>query len=110
MTSVILLRGSNSMRRHQESVADIAVHVQQFSLQQKPFRIYHGSTNSTRPSTKRLDQMIDTTSLSNILKVDTDTNTALDEPTDPMDKLVEATLQYGLIPPVVMEFPGITAG
>jgi hypothetical protein len=54
--------------------------------------------------------MIDTTSLSNILNVDTDANTALVEPNVPMDKLVDATLQYGLIPPVVMEFPGITAG
>jgi Delta24-sterol reductase len=27
-----------------------------------------------------------------------------------MDRLVEATLKHGLIPPVVMEFPGITVG
>ena len=27
-----------------------------------------------------------------------------------MDRLVEATLKYGLVPPVVMEFPGITVG
>ena len=27
-----------------------------------------------------------------------------------MDRLVETTLKYGLIPPVVMEFPGITVG
>ncbi len=27
-----------------------------------------------------------------------------------MDKLVKATLQHGLVPPVVMEFPGITIG
>lgn len=27
-----------------------------------------------------------------------------------MDRLVEATLEHGLIPPVVMEFPGITVG
>ncbi|KAL1297032.1 hypothetical protein AAFC00_004623 [Neodothiora populina] len=27
-----------------------------------------------------------------------------------MDRLVEATLPYGLVPPVIMEFPGITAG
>ena len=27
-----------------------------------------------------------------------------------MDRLVESTLKYNLIPPVVMEFPGITAG
>ncbi len=36
--------------------------------------------------------------------------TALAEPNVPMDKLVEATLEHGLIPPVVMEFPGITVG
>lgn len=28
----------------------------------------------------------------------------------PMDRLVHTTLKYGLIPPVIMEFPGITAG
>ncbi|EDN10430.1 conserved hypothetical protein [Histoplasma mississippiense (nom. inval.)] len=27
-----------------------------------------------------------------------------------MDRLVEATLPFGMVPPVVMEFPGITAG
>jgi len=27
-----------------------------------------------------------------------------------MDQLVKATLAYGFAPPVVMEFPGITAG
>ena len=27
-----------------------------------------------------------------------------------MDRLVNATIRYGLVPPVVMEFPGITAG
>jgi FAD/FMN-containing dehydrogenase len=32
------------------------------------------------------------------------------EPNVPMDLLVEETLKYGLVPPVVMEFSGITAG
>jgi FAD/FMN-containing dehydrogenase len=27
-----------------------------------------------------------------------------------MDRLVEETLKYGLVPPVVIEFPGITVG
>jgi delta24-sterol reductase len=36
--------------------------------------------------------------------------TALVQPNVPMDSLVEATLQHGLLPPVVMEFPGITVG
>lgn len=32
------------------------------------------------------------------------------EPNVSMDRLVEETLQYGLILPVVIEFPGITVG
>ena len=54
--------------------------------------------------------MVDTSGLSNVLKVDTESKTALVEPNVGMDSLVEATLQHGLIPPVVMEFPGITVG
>lgn len=54
--------------------------------------------------------MVDTSAMSHILKIDTDNMTALVEPNVPMDSLVEGTLQYGLIPPVVMEFPGITVG
>jgi hypothetical protein len=54
--------------------------------------------------------MVDTSAMSHVLKIDTDRMTALVEPYVPMDSLVEATLQHGLIPPVVMEFPGITVG
>jgi Delta24-sterol reductase len=98
------------MDRHDAAVAKIAEQIRKFYELKTPFRIYHGSTNSTRPSQFRHDETVDTSSLSNVLKIDTDTNTALVEPNVPMDRLVEATLQHGLIPPVVMEFPGITAG
>jgi Delta24-sterol reductase len=54
--------------------------------------------------------MIDTSKLNNVLSVNSDTKTTLVEPNVPMDKLVEATFQYGFVPPVVMEFPGITVG
>jgi FAD/FMN-containing dehydrogenase len=54
--------------------------------------------------------MVDISDLSNVLKVDTHTKTALVEPNVAMDALVEVTLRHGLIPPVVMEFPGITVG
>jgi Delta24-sterol reductase len=54
--------------------------------------------------------MIDTSGLSHVLSVDVNSKTALVEPNVPMDSLVEATLRYGLVPPVVMEFPGITTG
>jgi delta24-sterol reductase len=66
--------------------------------------------DSTRKSQYRRGQMVDTSAMSHILKIDTERKTALVEPNVPMDSLVEATLQHGLIPPVVMEFPGITVG
>lgn len=77
-----------------------------------PFRIYHGSTNSTRQSPRRHDNIVDISALNRVLKIDAsgEKKTAFVEPNVPMDKLVARTLEMGLIPPVVMEFPGITAG
>ncbi|MCJ1227991.1 hypothetical protein MMC12_004650 [Toensbergia leucococca] len=95
---------------HDESLARIATRVRQFHNCQQPFRIYHGSTNSTRQSKHSRRNVIDTSGLSKVLKIDTEKKTALVEPNVPMDRLVEATIKYGLIPPVVMEFPGITVG
>ena len=98
------------MERHKKAVEIIAAEVKRFYERQKPFRIYHGSTNSTRQSRHRRDEMIDTSNLCHVLKVDAAQKTALVEPNVPMDRLVEATLRHGFIPPVVMEFPGITTG
>ncbi|KKY27060.1 putative 24-dehydrocholesterol reductase precursor [Phaeomoniella chlamydospora] len=98
------------MNRHAAAVAEIASKVRQFYDLKVPFRISHGSTNSTRLSTRRENQIIDTSALRHVIKVDVQKKTALVEPNVPMDKLADATMKYGLIPPVVMEFPGITAG
>ena len=98
------------MNIHQDEVALIAARIHEFNHLQVPFRIYHGSTNSTRDSQLRRDAIIDTSRLCNVLKIDSDAKIALVEPNVPMDSLVEATLRHGLIPPVVMEFPGITVG
>lgn len=98
------------MDTHDRVVASIAASVKQFYARQEAFRIYHGSTNSTRQSQYKRDRMIDTSRLINVLSVNTETKTALVEPNVPMDALVEVTIQYGLVPPVIMEFPGITAG
>ncbi|KAM3550829.1 hypothetical protein ARSEF4850_008159 [Beauveria asiatica] len=98
------------MEVHDAAVRLIAQQVRRFSEQQKPFRIYHGSTNSTRTSQRRADNTIDTSELTHVLSVDAASKTALVEPNVPMDALVDATLALGLVPPVVMEFPGITAG
>jgi delta24-sterol reductase len=98
------------MDSHDRAVAKIAATIREFYSRKEPFRIYHGSTNSTRKSQYDTNRIVDTSGLSNILKVDTMTKTALVEPNVPMDRLVAATLQCGLIPPVVMEFPAITVG
>ncbi|OAQ65143.1 FAD binding domain-containing protein [Pochonia chlamydosporia 170] len=99
-----------AMEAHDAAVKTIATHVRSFYERQKAFRIYHGSTNSTRTSQRRADNTINTSSLNHVLSIDKTTMTAMVEPNVPMDDLVNATLKHGLIPPVVMEFPGITVG
>ncbi|OLN85157.1 Delta(24)-sterol reductase 2 [Colletotrichum chlorophyti] len=96
------------MERHTKAVSKIATAVRSFFDRKEPYRIFHGSTNSTRPL--RRDRFVDISALGNVLEVDKARRTALVEPNVPMDRLVESTLRHGLIPPVVMEFPGITAG
>jgi delta24-sterol reductase len=98
------------METHEERVRSIATQVQSFHSRHEKFRIYHGSTNSTRRGRWRRDQVVDTSHLTHVLQVDTARNIVVVEPNVPLDKLVEATLQHGLIPPVVPEFPGITVG
>lgn len=96
------------LERHKTAVSRIASAIRGFYERREPFRINHGSTNSTRPI--RRQNQVDISDLRNVLSVDPATRTALVEPNVPMDRLVEATLKHGLVPPVVMEFPGITAG
>jgi delta24-sterol reductase len=104
------LGAGSAMDAHEKAVATLATDIHSFYTRKQPFRIYHGSTNSTRQAHFRSDQMIDTSRLSNILKIDTEQKIALMEPNVPMDALVEATLKCGLLPAIVMEFPGITVG
>ncbi|CAM1506512.1 Fc.00g061530.m01.CDS01 [Cosmosporella sp. VM-42] len=96
------------MDRHAQAVTKIAAAVRGFFDRRESYRIFHGSTNSTRP--QRRARTVDISALRNVLSVDRASLTALVEPNVPMDRLVESTLKHGLVPPVVMEFPGITAG
>ncbi len=98
------------MEAHERNVAAIAERVRQFYDRKKAFRIYHGSTNSTRNLAFKQDQIVDISHLNNVLRVDRGSRRAYIEPNVPMDALVEATLKQGLVPEVVMEFPGITVG
>ena len=91
-------------------VLSIATHISQFHAQKIPFRIYHGSTNSTRSTTFSEDNSVDTSNLRNIISIDPQARTCLLESNVPMDDLVTATMPFGLVPTVVPEFPGITVG
>jgi delta24-sterol reductase len=98
------------MDAHRQAVAKISGAVRQFFGRGEPYRIFHGSTNSTRPRGRDTARMVDISALRNVLQVDARAKTVLVEPNVPMDRLVAATLKHRLVPPVVMEFPGITAG
>ncbi|KAI4126484.1 MAG: hypothetical protein LQ338_003734, partial [Usnochroma carphineum] len=95
---------------HDEAIREISSRIRQFKEQGKTFRIRHGSSNSTRPTSTKGQNYVDTGHLSKVLEVDPIRKVCVVEPNVPMDQLVKATLAHGLVPPVVMEFPGITVG
>ncbi len=70
-----------------------------------------GHSNTTRSkSYNKNASALDLSSLNRILKIDPQKKTAVVESRVTMDQLVKATLSFGLIPPVVPEFKGITVG
>ena len=95
---------------HNEDLVMLRGRVGDFYRKKKKFRIYHGSTNSTRTQKFKKDGIVDISTFNRVLLIDKEKKFALVEPNVPMDRLVEETLKFGLVPPVVMEFPGITVG
>ncbi len=81
-----------------------------FFARKQKVKIYHGSTNSTRAQKFEKDKFVDVSRLDRVIEINTNEQYILVEPNVPMDRLVEATLEHGLIPPVVPEYPGITVG
>lgn len=95
---------------HDDKVFCLSAQVRAFHKAGTAFRIHHGSTNSTRTTKRHASQAIDTSTLNQIIKIDVATKTCLVEPNVAFDSLVDATLECGLVPLVVPEFPGITVG
>jgi FAD/FMN-containing dehydrogenase len=117
MSSVSRIRNALSLvedpkiiQDHANAVKIIAEKVRLCYNEKRPFRIFHGHTNSTRQNVLQKKESIDISRLNRVLRFDLDKKRVLAEPNVPMDSLVRATLRYGLIPPVVPEFPGITVG
>lgn len=101
-----------NLKQHTTEVKQIAQKIQEYSRQSqnKKLRFYHGSTNSTRMQNNKDYFWVDISHLREVIEVNASEKYVLVEPNVPMDKLVKTTLQYGLLPQIVMEFPGITAG
>ncbi|KAF2034420.1 FAD-binding domain-containing protein [Setomelanomma holmii] len=95
--------------QHDQAVRKLADEVARFHADQVPFRINHGPTNSTRSRDSRTPQLR-IAHLNHVLDIDTRDGIATVEPNVPLDSLVSMTLGRGLMPLVVMEFPGITVG
>lgn len=95
------------MDEHNKLVGQIARNVKDFYDKKQKFRIFRGATNSSR-NQALLDRknVVDTSGLNHVLKVDTDNLLIYVEANVPMDRLVEATLFHGLTPAVVADFPG----
>lgn len=97
-------------QQHDVDVQRVQMQVRALRQKKQKIKIYHGSTNATRPVQFNGPAVIDMRSFARILEINTTEKYVVVEPNVPMDKLVEATLTVGLVPPVVMEFPGITVG
>lgn len=98
------------MESHNTAVRAIEDSVRRFHDLQRPFRVYHGATNSTRESRRQLENSVDTSKLTRVLHVDKEKMTVITQANCPMDVLLQTTLAHGLVPLIVMEFPGITVG
>lgn len=98
------------VKMHNTNVLEISQQMKKVYLSKKKVRIYHGTTNSTRTQKFKKDEMIDISDLNRVLEVNAVKHYAIVEPNVAMDTLVRETLLYELVPPVVMELPGITVG
>lgn len=98
------------LAQHKTDVARLQRKMRAFYRAGTKIRMYHGSTNSTRPRDHRRDAVLDISGLNRVIEVNAEEGYCWVEPNVPMKALIEATLAHGLIPPVVMEFRSITVG
>jgi delta24-sterol reductase len=100
----------SATKRHNALVAGIADQIRTFHARGVPFRVFKGSTNCTRDVQFEKEKLVNISGLCNLLSVDTATRTAIVEPSVAMDELVRELASHGLMPKVVLDFPGISVG
>ncbi|KAG8531289.1 uncharacterized protein KY384_004001 [Bacidia gigantensis] len=97
---------------HDKAVASISHQVRQFfdHPAQKGFRVFHGSSNSTRAPQYTLSNTVDISALTHILEIDPEKMTATVEPNVKLGALLDGSLEYSLMPPVMPELPDMSIG
>ncbi len=98
---------------HSQKVKRLQEQLHSIRLQKVPIALRRGFSRShtTRSQTYKTNaRHLDFKTLDQVIHVDSQKRIAWVEPGVTMEKLVKATLSYGLIPPVVPEFKGITVG
>lgn len=104
------MTSSKLEEEHKAAVQLIRSQVEKFHKEKKHFRVYHGSTSSTRPMQFTKDAIVNTSDLNRLFPVDTQRMTVQAEPNVPMDALAAHCIAAGYVPKIVMEFKGITCG
>lgn len=100
----------SKIQLHDDKVLHIQSQVRTFYEKGQKLRIFHGNTNTTRSVKKDPKKLIDLSLLNRILEINVAEQYMIVEPNVSMDSLVDAALALGLVPPVIPEFPSITAG
>src|SRR3989338_6487956 len=98
------------IEQHNFDVRNVQAQMKDFYARGQKVKIYHGSTTSSRAQKFEKDKFVDVSQLDRVIEINTIEQYILVEPNVPMDKLVEETLRHRLVPPVIMELPGITVG
>ncbi|RMD43008.1 hypothetical protein DV735_g2159, partial [Chaetothyriales sp. CBS 134920] len=96
--------------QHDSDVGRICEQVKKFHKEQKHFRIFHGSSGSTRPIAFQAGSYVDTSMLKRTFPVDKSKKTIKVEPKVHYDELVAATLKEGYMPLIVPELKALTVG
>jgi delta24-sterol reductase len=98
------------MDQHAIRVAKIAEDVRQASKGHRSIKVNHGASNSTRVPNFTDHYVLEMRNFSHIVEINEKELYVLVEPSVQLDELVRATLRHNLVPPVIMEFPGISIG
>ena len=101
---------SNAQARADAAKTDPAAPLQRISLQRSRSKKNESNRTIDPAGYKALSRRIDVSELDAVVEVDVDSMLMHVEPSVPMDELASQALAYGVVPQVVLEFPGITVG